>query len=143
MRTVQIFSFLVMLSLASHIVSAVQPSDELIKALIHVESKGNDNAVGDTNLRNQAYGCLQIRQPACDDVNRVYGTNYQAKMCLGDRDLSIKICKLYMDIYATEKRLGEVTNEKMARIWNGGPNGYKNKRTEPYWEKVRVALGEK
>lgn len=121
-------------------VFADQPRDELVTALIKKESSnkdhpdGNDQAVGDRHLKQKAYGCLQIRQPAVDDVNRRYNTNYRAEDCLGDRALSIRICRLYIDMWATERRIGrEPTDEDKARIWNGGPNGWKRSSTENYW----------
>ena len=42
----------------------------------------------------------------------------------------------WLKIYATERRLGVVTLEKMARMHNGGPNGHKKEATEKYWAKV-------
>jgi hypothetical protein len=43
----------------------------------------------------------------------------------------------YMERYATPKRLGrEVTVEDIARIHNGGPNGWKKGVTEGYGERV-------
>ena len=120
---------------------ASPPSDTLIAALISVESGGDDQAIGDKHLRNRAYGCLQIRQPVCDDINRWYGTKLRAEECLGNRDLSIKVCKLYIHRYATAERLGkEPSDEDKARIWNGGPNGYNKASTASYWEKVRATL---
>ena len=47
----------------------------------------------------------------------------------------------YMKRYATEARLGHApTDEDMARIHNGGPNGYKNAATLDYWRKVQQHL---
>ncbi len=103
---------------------AETPRTALIEALIHVESKGNDRAHGDKHLPDHAYGCLQIRQPCVDDVNSRYGTNYRAQDCFGNRELSLWIFHRYMDIYATESRIGrKVTYQDMSRIWNGGPSG--------------------
>ena len=46
-----------------------------------------------------------------------------------------------MSRYATAQRLGHApTDEDIARIHNGGPNGYKNPATLPYWEKVKKYL---
>ena len=43
-----------------------------------------------------------------------------------------------MDRYATERRLGHpATDEDIARIHNGGPNGYKHDSTLGYWEEVK------
>lgn len=120
---------------------AAEPSDTLVKALISVESHGNDSALGDTHLRNKAYGCLQIRKPVCDDVNRRCGTHYRAEDCLGNRELSVKICRIYIDMYATASRLGHApTDEDKARIWNGGPHGWRKATTQAYWERVREEL---
>lgn len=117
------------------------PSQALVDALIQVESGGDDVAVGDKNIKNPAYGCLQIRKPCVDDVNRVHGTDYRPEDCLDNRELSVWICERYIELYATEKRLGrEPTDEDRARIWNGGPNGYKKKSTEGYWKKVEKRL---
>ncbi|MEK9201602.1 MAG: hypothetical protein AAB944_01385 [Patescibacteria group bacterium] len=114
---------------------------ELIQALIQQESTNNDYAIGDKNLKNPAYGPLQVRKPVIEDVNRRHGTNYRAEDCLGNRDLSIKILHLYVAIYATQKRLGrKPTPEDLARIWNGGPNGYKKEVTVKYWRKVQEYL---
>ena len=118
-----------------------EPLDKLIEALIQVESGGDNNAVGDCNLSSKAYGCLQIRQPCVDDFNKWNGTSHRAKDCLGNRPLSTTICKWYLGYYANEKRLGRMpTDEDRARIWNGGPNGWKKLVTTNYWTKVKVAL---
>ena len=112
---------------------AKQPSEKLLGALIQVESSGNDKAIGDSG---KAVGCLQIRKEVIKDVNRVYGTSYKMSDRT-NRAKSKEICKKYISIYATTKRLGRnVTNEDMARIWNGGPNGYKKNATKKYWDKV-------
>ncbi len=117
------------------------PSDELLQALILIESSDNDMAVGDKHLQQKAYGCLGIRQPCVDDYNRWNKTSFSAEECLGNRSLSVMICRDYIDHYATAKRLGRVpTDEDKARIWNGGPNGWRKSSTEKYWKKVQAAL---
>ena len=46
-----------------------------------------------------------------------------------------------MDRYATVERLGrKPTLEDIARIHNGGPNGWKKKSTDAYWAKVKKEL---
>jgi hypothetical protein len=122
-------------------VHAEVPGDKLIDALIAVESKGNVNAVGDKSMTNKAYGCLQIRQPCVDDYNRWFHTSYKAEDMLGNQELSVKVCKAYIDHYATEARLGHVpSDEDMARIWNGGPNGFRKESTKGYWIMVKAKL---
>lgn len=122
-------------------------TQNLIDAIIHVESGGDDFAVGDRTLEWSAYGPMQIRWPVVSDVNRIYGTDYRARMCKGNRPLSIEIFKKYMAIYVTPKVLGRpVTDEDMARCWNGGPSAWNPKSrmykaTNGYWAKVKRALG--
>jgi hypothetical protein len=114
---------------------------QLVAALIQVESNGNDRAIGDRGKKEMAYGCLQIRKPCVDDVNKALGTKIKAQDCLGNRDLSIKVCATYISLYATKNRLGkDPTLQDMARIWNGGPNGWKFKSTNVYWAKVQKHL---
>ncbi len=117
------------------------PSQQLIDALIQVESGGDDGVIGDNHLANKAYGCLQIRQPCVDDYNRWHNTAFKAADCLNDPHLSVKICKDYIDHYASETRLGRMpTDEDKARIWNGGPNGFKKDSTKGYWSRVSAKL---
>ncbi len=109
----------------------------LIEALILVESGGNDGAIGDRHLKQKAYGPLQIRQPLCDDYNRAHGTNYRAKVMLGNRKLSKQVCRWYLMNYGTKKLIGRApTPEDLSRIWNGGPKGWQKRSTESYWKKV-------
>lgn len=126
----------VFFSFSASFARAEEVSGQLIAALIQHESRGDDHAVGDKNLRHRAYGCLQIRQPAVDDYNRRHGTSFKAEDCLGNRALSVAICRWYIGNYATERRLGrKPTDEDVARIWNGGPHGWKKVSTIEYWEK--------
>ncbi len=110
--------------------------------MIQVESGGDDFAEGDKHLKNRAYGCLQIRRPYVDDVNRAYKTKYNPQDCLGNRELSIKILNQYMSIYGTARRLLHYppTMEDIARIHNGGPRGFKKASTNGYWNKVKKYL---
>lgn len=113
----------------------------LIEAITKQESGGNLYAIGDKHLALKAYGPLQIRQPCVDDVNRVFGTNYKAEDTLGNMQLSTFIFNKYLSIYATSKRLGrEVTDQDRARIWNGGPSGWKHPSTLGYWRSVSKYL---
>ncbi len=125
---------------------AVEPDNKLLTALIWKESRGNDHAVGDKNLpkKSWAYGPLQIRQVCVDDVNRAYRTHYRAEDCLGNRPLSVWICQKYLDLYATRRHLGHrPTDQDLARIWNGGPSGWKRSITLKYWRDVLRILKSK
>ena len=121
--------------------AAQAPVTPLIRALITVESRGNDHAIGDRHLTDKAYGCLQIRKPCLDDVNNTFGTKIRLDEVYGNRALSVWVCERYLQRYATRKALGrEPTDEDRARIWNGGPTGWKHNSTLVYWSKVQKAL---
>ena len=84
-----------------------------------------------------AIGPLQIHRCCWEDVKR---DGEQYSDCEG-LDYSFEIFDRYMSRYATEKRLKRcVTDEDRARIWNGGPNGYKKESTEMYWKRVQKEL---
>ena len=112
-------------------------SNVLLAALISVESAGNDMAVGDGGL---AIGALQIHQCVVADVNRRYGTHY-THSGMTNRAAAVDVFHKYLSMYATPQRLRRaVTDEDRARIWNGGPNGYRKTATDGYWHKVRNAI---
>jgi hypothetical protein len=119
------------------LLSVAHADDPLLRAITHVESGGDNSAVGDGGL---AYGSLQIHRGVVLDVNRVYGTSYTHTDAF-DRASAVDLYYKYLAIYAVERRLGRTpTNEDKARIWNGGPNGFRKSATENYWQKVRRAL---
>ncbi len=134
---------MVMITITSCFSAIAETVDKtkLIGALIQVESSGDDHAIGDQHIKDHAYGCLQVRRLCLADVNRRFGTKIELKDLLGDRAKSEWVCRKYLEIYATPKRLGkEPTHEDMARIWNGGPNGWKQSSTLGYWSKVKRQL---
>jgi hypothetical protein len=111
--------------------------DRLIPALVQVESNGNPRAVGDNG---KALGQLQIWSVVVVDVNRAHGTRYTHADAF-DPAKAEAICRAYLSIYATPRRLGRSpTMEDAARIWNGGPNGHRKSATEKYWHKVARVL---
>jgi hypothetical protein len=93
------------------IVSYEPTIDDLIAALIFIESSGRENAIGDTNLRTPSIGVLQIREK------------------------SIEMFMIWHNHYHTNSNF-----EKIARCWNGGPRGMKKKGTIKYWIKVSKEL---
>ena len=82
--------------------------DEILNAIISVESSGRNNAY---NAKEDAVGCLQIRQTM---VNEMFN--------------------IFIDYYNLN------TAEAIARGWNGGPRGVDRKSTLNYWEKVQGYL---
>ena len=139
-----ILAVLIVVSWVGLRLRADYPPDTLVTALIQHESTNRDSPPpGDQKLANWAYGPLQIRQPCVDDVNGLHlDKPHKAAECQGNRPLSIWICREYINMYATKAKLGHTpTVEDMARIWNGGPDGYKRSSTLVYWADVQKLLG--
>ena len=108
---------------------------ELIEAMAFVESGGNPNAIGDLNLGTPSIGLLQIRPIMVREVNRILKKQgLEKRFRNADRKDSTKSIEMF-NIWADTYHLNS-SYEKMARNWNGGPRGYKNKRTEHYWTKI-------
>lgn len=119
-------------------------SDNLINALVQVESGGNRHKVGKLG----ELGILQIRQCVIDDVNRVYGKKYKLSDAK-DNTKAKEICRLYLKHWGShyQRKTGKVaTNQVLSKIWNGGPTGYKKRTTyaitslDRYWQKVKRQL---
>lgn len=103
----------------------------LITALIAVESRGQDMAIGDGG---KARGPLQIHAAVVEDVNRFNGTSY-TWIGMTNRAAARKVCELYLQKWAKGK-----SNEEAARIWNGGPKGHQKTATKAYWRRVERNL---
>lgn len=59
----------------------------------------------------------------------------------GSIEYSEKVLTAYISLYAIENRLGhKPTDEDMARIHRGGPNGWYNSSTLEYWRKVSQVM---
>ena len=122
-------------------------SRELYDAIAKVETGGSidpDCEVGDDG---KAYGWYQIWETYYkDDVEfnpslSNGGKTWKNTKGHGSKAYSEEVMQSYMNRYATEARLGRTpTNEDIARIHNGGPDGYKEESTLKYWEKVKKYL---
>ncbi len=113
---------------------------DLLNALIFVESRGNDSAIGDRHLvGNEAVGALQIRPIMVREVNRIckrIGSHQRFTLKdRFDRSKSIHMFMIWKEFHHRDS-----SPEKIARNWNGGPKGYKVSRTEKYWLKVEKQL---
>ena len=112
---------------------------ELVNALIQIESRGNDSAIGDTHLGEPSVGVLQIRPIMVREVNRILKlkkTEVRFKLKdRFDREKSIEMFLIWKEFHHKDSDF-----ETIARNWNGGPNGYKNSRTLHYWKKVENEL---
>ena len=111
--------------------------DRLFKAVSVVESGGNPKAY---NKGEDAAGIVQIRPCVVADCNRV---QKKVRFSLKDRwskDKSKQMFKIYLGYWVP--RSGKATDEVAARIWNGGPSGYKKQSTHKYWARVKGTLDE-
>lgn len=108
---------------------------DLVDAIHVVETGGRTGPIkGDGG---KALGPLQIHWVCWKDANMPDGTYEDC----ADLSYAKRVFARYMARYATERRLGRpVTDEDRARIWNGGPNGWRKEATKVYWSKVRKEL---
>lgn len=119
---------------------AAYAKTDIYEAIAIVESNNNPSAIGDNG---KAVGSYQIWKIVVDDVNRIIGRNhftYEDRKCPAK---SKQICILYLNHYSKvyERKTGnKATEEVKARIWNGGPNGWKKESTKKYWEKIKKVL---
>ena len=113
---------------------------DLIDAIIFVESRGNDSAIGDRHLvGNEAVGALQIRPIMVREVNRILKLQGKSKRFRlkdrFDRQESINMFMIWKNYHHRNEDI-----EKISRNWNGGPHGHTYERTLPYWIKVQKQL---
>jgi len=110
--------------------------EKLLDAIMWVESKGDPRAIGDGG---NAVGAYQIWKICVDDCNRIaelHGIRPRL-WTYNDRYSPIysrAMCFTYITHY------GKGDPERMARCWNGGPNGWKKQATVKYWCKVKAEL---
>ena len=144
------FTTLVMFVVLSF-ASAVQAAGEdFLKAISWVESRHNDNAVGDGG---KAIGRYQIWEIYWIDAVKsehwlgARGEQNRYARCK-EAAYAAMVVKSYLNRYAPDEyELVFVLGvrdmramEKLARIHNGGPRGHTKKATEPYWAKVKAEL---
>lgn len=102
----------------------------LLSALIAVESGGNDRAEG----RHGELGALQIKPILVRDVNRIMGTHYAHRQ-MTNRAIATFIAQAYLAHYGQN-----LSDESLARIWQGGPSGHKRSATRAYGKRVMRTL---
>lgn len=106
---------------------------DLWEAIVWRESRGRVDAFNPAEL---AAGIVQIRPIVIADLNRIAG--YE-KWKLTDRWCPAKswmIFREYTGYWITRFDL-EDTAENRARIFNGGPRGYRKTSTLGYWQDVK------
>lgn len=102
----------------------------LLSALIAVESGGNDLAKG----RHGELGALQIKPILLRDANRIMGTHYAHRQ-MTNRAISTFIAQSYLAHYGQN-----LSDESLARIWQGGPRGHRKTSTRAYGKRVMRTL---
>lgn len=120
--------------------SAVEIPAALINALIRVESRGNAAAIGDAG---KAVGILQIHRIYVRDVNNILGRRKYSYEDRKDPSKSVCMTVVYLKHYGRsyERQTGNpATFEVLARIHNGGPEGWRKPATKTYWLKVKKEL---
>ena len=116
----------------------------LLDAIKQVESRGDPCAIGDNGRSLGAYQIMQAYYTDALEYNPRLGDGgrtYSDVWGIGSEAYSEEVIASYMGRYATPGRLGrQPTNEDIARIHNGGPDGYKRTSTVSYWERVETEL---
>ncbi len=102
----------------------------LLSALIQIESGGNDHARG----RHGELGALQIKAILVRDVNRIMGTSY-AHQQVTNRATATFIANAYLSHYGKN-----LSDESLARLWQGGPRGLRKTSTRAYAKRVMRTL---
>ena len=127
-----------MKSFRQYIKEQVSEYDDLFHAIGEVESGNDDDAVGDDGNALGRYQIWEIYWQDAIEHDPSIGGEYTD---VTNPEYARKVMLAYWDRYATKKRLGhEPTLEDLARIHNGGPNGFKRDSTLGYWEKVKDVL---
>lgn len=106
--------------------------DNFVRAIHLTESSGRLGAIIGDN--GKAYGPLQIHRDCWRD-SRVKG---DYRDC-ADLFYSKRVMSGYLQRFCPAA-VASNDFETMARVWNGGPMGYKNSATLGYWHKVKSNL---
>jgi len=120
------------------------PSEDLWSSQAAVESGGDARAY---NAREGAAGIVQIRPQCLADINRIAQIlGLAVRYSAADRFDSAKSRQMW-DLYLRfwgeryEDETGRApTDEVYARIWNGGPTGWRKGTTRDYWRRVLDAM---
>ncbi len=116
---------------------------DVYTAIGMVESNCRDSAIGDGG---NAIGRYQIWPCYVKDVNRILGYNAFTLNDRKDPEKALQMVKVYTEYYGKryERITGKkVTDEIIARLHNGGPNGFRKQCTLKYWHKVKRELNRK
>ena len=113
--------------------------EDLVLAIIYVESRGNPDTVGSSGDT----GLMQIRPIALKDVGLLQDISRFDPQHWKDPDRNIMAGVRYLHKLATQYLPAHgvpVTYENLARAYNGGPMGWKKASTIPYGRRVMAAV---
>ena len=125
-----------LLSTIDDTASQLGVNPNLARALAYQESGIKQDIVGDKKLKNKAFGMFQVRKPALDDVNRLYGTNYTIDDVANDARINSEVGLRYFQ--AQKEFYGAKNDQQALRGYNGGPGAIKgkNKHANKYSQSV-------
>lgn len=117
-------------------------ANDVYTAIGIVESDCNDYSIGDGG---KAVGRFQIWPCYVNDVNRILGYNAFTLNDRRDPVNALQMVKIYTEYYGKryERITGKkVTDEIIARLHNGGPNGFRKSCTLKYWHKIKRVINQ-
>lgn len=122
-------SFFLVFSLKAGEIIELNP--KFIEIIGKIESNNNDFAVGDKGKAISRFQIWEIYYKDAKNYDKSINFSYSS---LTNKNNAVKVMTAYLNRYAREA----VKNndfEKLARIHNGGPLGYKKQSTIKYWQK--------
>jgi hypothetical protein len=126
---------------AGHFLAWAAPAgSRLWTAICKVESGGDKRAYA---ADEDAAGIAQIRPCVLADLERL-GLGRFTPDDRWDPAKSRRIFDIYVRHYGARLRVAagrRPTDEDLARIWNGGPNGWRKPSTAGYWQRVEEECG--
>ena len=134
----------VLLVFAACVCNGAEVTARLLNAIKFVESSGDASAIGDNG---KAVGAYQLHKVYVDDVNNILkNKGSKIRFTYADRynmhKSRVMTC-IYLNHYGKlhERKTGKKASlEVLARIHNGGPNGWKKEATLKYWNKIKKRL---
>jgi len=111
----------------------INPYERIYEATGYVESRFDDNAIGDKHLKQHSYGRVQVRQTRLNDYARQTGKKYNVTFMFVE-----EYSREVFFWYASQYDYRDI--EAISRAWNAGPNWKKVKASEKYYLRVKKVL---
>jgi hypothetical protein len=133
----KLFTFLFLLiPLLTNAGEVIKVNQKFLNALGKVESNNNDLAIGDNGKAISRFQIWRVCYQDAREYNKTINFSYES---LTNKVNAEIIVNSYLSRYCKES-IKNNDFEKMARIWNGGPSGYKKQSTIKYWDKIKNNL---